>query len=116
MVHRLTRKSVQSGDASDDGPQRRWDLRVTRVRPVILAVDCVFVNLRVERFAHLASRAGEVDYRAAIRDLVHGETMGLEPRSNRLDVLVCGTVLLSELLGSKPVMIIWRGSVLLLFK
>jgi hypothetical protein len=53
----------------------------------------------VKGFLHLAGGAGKFDDGAAVRDGRDLETVGLQPGSDRLNVLVGRAELLAELLG-----------------
>ena len=48
MIHRLPREVIQRVDAGDDGGERRGNLRIGGVCPVVFAIHVVLVNLSVD--------------------------------------------------------------------
>src|ERR1700723_4722720 len=83
--------------------QRRRNLWVSIVGPVLFSLDDILVDRRVKSFPHLAGGAGE---------LKHGPPLGranlksvrLQPGSNNLNVIIRRPELLAELRGCKPLM------------
>ncbi len=111
-AHRLSAKVVQRIDAADCRRQRRRNLRIAGIGPVLLAVDHVLVNCGMQRLLHLAGGAGELHHSAAL-GRAHLKSMRLQPRSDGLNVSVAGAELLAEVPGCQPFVIVGRTPVLL---
>src|SRR5208282_763822 len=58
-IHGFSWEIVQRGYACDRRHKSGWNLWVACVGPVLLSIDDVLVNRGVERFLHLAGRAGK---------------------------------------------------------
>src|SRR5439155_10440676 len=102
-------KIVQRSDAGHNGRQRRRNLGIAGIGPVLLALDEVLVDFGAQRLAHQTRRAGKLDDGAARRHALDLETLGREPVGYGLDVRIGRPEPLSKLAGCKPLVIIWRG-------
>ena len=69
--------------------QRRRNLRVARVRPVLFSVHQIFVDRGVKGFLHLAGRAGELQHGSSF-GRAHAKSVRLQPRRDGLEVLSAG--------------------------
>src|ERR1035438_3105153 len=93
--------------------QRRRNLWVSIVGPVLLSFDYILVDRGVKCFPHLARRAGKLKHGAPFgrADL---KSVRLQPRSNNLDVIISRPELLAELRGCKPLMEVGGRLILLI--
>ena len=71
------------------------------------------VDLSMEGLFRHARGSTEPDRSAALRHFIYGETLGLEPRGNLVEVLLAHAKLLSKLRGSEPLMVAGRRRSLL---
>ena len=95
--------------------QRRRNLRITCVCPVLFAIDNVFVNGSVKCLTYLARGPGKLQYRSPFRSS-HLKAVGLQPSGNCLHVRVRRAEFLPEFLRGEPLVIIRRMPVLLIVK
>jgi len=95
--------------------QRRRNLRITRICPVLFAVDDVFVNRSVKRLAYLARRPRKLQYRSPF-GRSHLKAVALQPSGNCLHVGVRRAEFLAEFLRRQPLVIGRRMPVLLIVK
>src|ERR1700735_4017973 len=100
--------------AGDDRGKRRGDLRIARVRPMLLTLDYVAVNCGMKGLLYLSCVAGKVDDCAGGGYLHYLKSMRSEPRCDDLNVLVGRAELLAELDGREPLVKIGRGFIQLL--
>ena len=110
-VLRRFQEIVERRDADDYRRQRRGNLRVHRIRPVIFTHsrgvrDRVFMYRGMEGLLHLARRAGKFDRVAPVRHMIDLKALRLQPRSNGLNILLGRSELLPELRGGQPLVII----------
>ena len=89
---------MQCMHADNDRRERRRNLRVAHVGPVLLAIHDESVNRRVERFLNLGCGSREFEDGPAGRDRGNLKTMLLEPGRDDLNVLIGGAVQPAELL------------------
>jgi hypothetical protein len=108
MRCRLRPKVVHRFHSGDHGRERRGDLRVGVVGPMIFAIDLIFVNRGVKRGLNLRRGTGKLDDVAAVGNLPHGETVRAQPRRDGLQVFFGWTELRSVFLGRQPTMEIGR--------
>ena len=98
----------------DHWSQRRRNLRISIIRPMIFALHRVSVNLSVKGLAYESRGSVELNDRLARRDVVHRESLSLKPGRHRLYVGVGGAELRAELRRGEPLVVIGRRFVLLL--
>ena len=107
-------KVVQRHHSGNGRSQRRGNLRIGRVGPVLRIVDQVLVNVSVKGRAHLAGRSAELNHGAPARNWADRKSMAAEPLRDLLDVLLIGAKSLPELFRAEPCMEVRRAWVLLL--
>ncbi len=113
MQHGLGGKIVQRHHPRHRRRQRRRNLRVAGVGPVLLTVHQVGVDLGVEGGLNLRLHAGKFDHSASVRDAVHLEAVRLQPSGDELQVLIRRSEVNAEFIGSEPLVVIRRSFVLL---
>ncbi len=100
---------VERGEAADDGRERRGNLGIVGVGVMGFAVDGVPVNLGVEGVAQLGDAARELEGALAGIDAGDREAVTAEPGFDGGDVLVGGSELGAELIGSEPLVVVGRA-------
>src|SRR3954469_13329296 len=95
--------------------QRRRNLRIAGIRPVLLAIDDVLVNGGMKRFLHLARRPGKLQHRSSFGS-THLKAVGLQPSCNGLHVSIAWAESLPKFLRGHPLVIAGRMLVLLIVK
>src|ERR1017187_886254 len=81
---------------------------------MLFAVDNELMNRGVKSFLHLSDVARELDHAAAIQRLADLKTVRFKPRGDAPNILLGSTKLAAEFGGGEPLVIVWRGLVLLL--
>src|ERR1700760_3368766 len=89
----------KAGDYGRQGTGNRW---IADIGIMILTVDTVMMDLRVERPRHLAGGSAEVHKKTTDRDVVNPETLLREPMGNLPDVLGRRREPVAELLRCQP--------------
>ena len=110
--HWLGAEIVEGQEAADDGGEDGGDAGVGGVGDVGFAVNVIVMNLGVEGSGDLGGGAAEFEHEAVVGDGPEGESLGLEPGLDGLDVRVGDAELASELVGREPVVVLGRRLVL----
>ena len=95
--------------------QRRRNLRIAGIRPVLLAIDDVLVNGSVKRLLHLACRPGKLQHGSPFRG-PELKAVGLQPSRNRVHIGIARAELFPKFLRGHPLVIAGRMLVLLIVK
>ena len=82
-----------------DRRQRRRNLRIAGVGPVLFSVHHKLVNRSMQPFLNLGRGSGKLDHRSAFGHLADLKAMHLQPRSHSLNILIRRAELPPELLG-----------------
>ncbi len=104
---------VEGPKAGDNGRQGTGNIRIAGIGIVILSVDAVVMDLRMERLRHLAGGSAEVHEKATGRDVIESEPMLREPLGNLPDVLGRRPEPLAELLRCQPPVKVGRVRIVL---
>lgn len=108
------KKVVQRGNTRDDRHERGRNLWIPGVRPVLLSLDEVFVDCRVEGLLNLGSSAGKLNHAATFGDVVDLKAMRLQPVDCGPQFMIGRAKFPAELFRREPLMEIRRRPVLLL--
>src|SRR5271167_2860663 len=104
---------MESIYSSNHGRKGCRNLRIGCVCVVFLPVHYVGADGGMKGIFYLAGSAAELDRHRALPHAVHAKTVGCEPARKLLNIRWRSAKSVAELIGRKPCVEVWRGSVLL---
>src|SRR5712692_5442183 len=110
---RLGTEVVEVMEAQNRVGEGGWHGGFDGVGEVLLAVHQVVMDLGIEGKFDLGYGSLEKDLIAAARGALHRETFGLQPGHYFSDVALGHAEAVGVLLRSQPLVIVWRGGILL---
>ena|SRR5437016_1595746 len=113
MKSRLLAKIMQCPHPSDCRRQRRGNLRVTIISPVLFPVHQIFVHLGVQSFLYLCRHACELDHRTPVAYTIYLKAMRTQPPTNGFHIRISWAKLSPEFVGREP-FVVTRGSFVVL--
>src|SRR6266705_5040448 len=114
--HWLLQEIVQRIYSRHHRRQRRRNLRIAGICPVLFSVHHIFVNRGMQRFLYLGCGARKLDYGSPFGHLADLKAVHLQPRCDGLKVLIRRTELPPELLRRKPFVVVGRSFLLLVIQ